>query len=151
GSLVAYVTPAFTFDEDRTTFTDDELSAIYYIWKHAAEDFSPFNINVTTVRPAKIGYPTSIEVLIGGDGAWFGNPGYIAGLGGGNAAVVFSEAMGNAVREMAEVVSHEAGHAFGLFHQSSFDANGNLVATYYEGPGDGTAPIMGESDLKRGL
>jgi hypothetical protein len=40
---------------------------------------------------------------------------------------------------IAETVSHESGHAFGLQHQSLYDASGVKIQEYYYGPGDGRA------------
>src|SRR6476620_5033187 len=44
--------PAYSRDSDLTTFSASELSSINEIWTRVAEDFAPFNINVTTVVPA---------------------------------------------------------------------------------------------------
>src|SRR5690606_16664021 len=55
---------------------------------------------------------------------------FTANLGNGNA------------KYTAEAVSHEAGHAFGLVHQSAYDGQGNLTAAYSQGTAD-WAPIMG--------
>ena len=53
---------------------------------------------------------------------------------------------------VAEASSHEAGHSFGLDHQASYDGAGRLTDEYYAGPGDGRAPIMGDSyDATRGV
>jgi serralysin len=48
------VTPAFDFDGNITSFSSSELERIQYIWQRVAEDFSPFNVNVTTQTPADI-------------------------------------------------------------------------------------------------
>ena len=47
-------------------------------------------------------------------------------------------------RYTGEAISHESGHGFGLQHQSQYSGT-SKVAEYYAGPGDGTAPIMGNS------
>src|SRR4029078_8004793 len=55
------------------------------------------------------------------------------------------------VRKIGETVSHEAGHTFGLYHQSAYNASGVQVDEYNEG-GSLRAPIMGDSDsAERGL
>src|SRR5689334_12001323 len=44
--------PAYSRDSDPTSFSATELTSINEIWTRVAEDFAPFNINVTTVTPA---------------------------------------------------------------------------------------------------
>jgi hypothetical protein len=43
-----YSAPAFDLNSDTSEFTPGELLAIKNIWRMVAEDYSPFNINVTT-------------------------------------------------------------------------------------------------------
>ncbi|MBW4458306.1 MAG: hypothetical protein KME55_40150, partial [Nostoc indistinguendum CM1-VF10] len=52
--LANIITPAFDFDSDTASFSSVELERIQYIWHRVAEDFSPFNVNVTTQAPADI-------------------------------------------------------------------------------------------------
>ncbi len=54
-------TAVFDIDEYPTTFSDDELAFITETWARVAEDYAPFNINVTTVEPAVLasGGPSS--------------------------------------------------------------------------------------------
>ncbi|MGL5035684.1 MAG: hypothetical protein ACRC6M_18010, partial [Microcystaceae cyanobacterium] len=40
--------PAWSLDADTTTFSDAERSIIQGIWQRVAEDFAPFDVNVTT-------------------------------------------------------------------------------------------------------
>jgi fibronectin type 3 domain-containing protein len=145
-------TPAYDIDGDPTTFTQTELNNITKIWQFVAEDYAPFNINVTTVQPANLGYGYTQKVDIGGNGAWTGgNYGGISYIGsftgsGPNISFVFPNNLGNGTpKYVGDASSHEAGHSFGLVHQSLYDANGNKIAEYYTGPGNGTAPIMGDS------
>jgi hypothetical protein len=118
-----------------------------------AEDYAPFNINVTTVQPASFAPKTALRVLFGGDGAWLGvAAGGVAlldtfgsGIGGVTpTCFVFSALFTNAL-DMATAGSHEAGHMFGLQHQSVYDAAGNKTSEYSTGLGaaDGTGPVMG--------
>jgi Fibronectin type III domain len=152
GTYSNIITPAFDQDGDPTTFSDSELAAIQKAWSCVAEDYAPFNINVTTVPPANMAHGATEKVDIGGDGAWTG------GRSGGlcyvndftmasvpNIAFVFSQnlAGGNA-RDTGDAASHESGHGFGLNHQSTYSGT-NLVQEYSTGPGDGTAPLMGSS------
>src|SRR5262249_14965366 len=63
--------------------------------------------------------------------------------GAENLVWVFSDDASSS-RDIADTVSHEAGHGFGLAHQSAYDANGNLLQEYNNNGGSFlTAPIMG--------
>ena len=52
GSYSNLTTPSYDVDGDTSTFTDGELANIGTIWAAVAEDYAPFNLDVTTVRPA---------------------------------------------------------------------------------------------------
>jgi hypothetical protein len=150
-------TPAFDQDGDPTTFSDAELAAIRQIVARVAEKYSPFNLDVTTEDPGQYLDRKALRVVIGGNGAWFGNAGGVAYVGGfynssSNTAWVFSSNLGNGnAKYVAEAAAHEAGHAFGLEHQSSYNSSGTRTAEYYAGNAQ-RAPIMGNSyDAARGL
>lgn len=143
------VTPAYDLDGDPTTFSASELSAIYEIWARVAEDFAPFNVDVTTIDPHSAADRVVAHVVIGGSYSdWFGSPaGGVAYVGGffnsaPNVAYVFENNLGNGYpRYVAEAASHEAGHLFGLDHQALWSGD-RLVQSY--NPGDSSwAPIMG--------
>ncbi len=157
GSYTPGTTPAYDIDGDPTTFSQQELDNIKLIWMGVSEKYSPFKINVTTVDPNT--QLNATKVVIGGDGAWApsppggGRPGGIGiegswantGVNFPNLAFVFPINLANGnPRFVAEAAAHEAGHGFGLNHQSLYDAGGNFVAEY--NPGDANrAPIMGKS------
>ncbi len=151
-------TPVYDRDGDLTTFSDTELNNMYVIWSRTAEDYAPFNVDVTTEQPPELapGVPDSVangvalRVAIGGDGSWTGGVyGGVANVGcftgsAANTVYVFSANFGSPWEYwVADAASHEAGHGFGLAHQSTYDANGNKTNEY--NPGDSTtwAPIMG--------
>ena len=52
GSYTNITTPVYDIDGDPTTFSDAELANIRAVWETVAEDYAPFNINVTTVEPS---------------------------------------------------------------------------------------------------
>ena len=127
------VTPPWDIDLDPTTFSDDELGIIQQVWERVAEDFRPFNINVTTQDPGVDALIKSFSgdetygqrVAIGGtNNDWF-KP-----IDGFNAGGVAHRSFGssvddpcfvfyggsNAVEAMADTVSHEVGHTLGLGH-----------------------------------
>lgn len=148
------VTPAFSIDADVTTFSDEELVAIVEIFSRVAEDFSPFNVNVTTVEPTDLSNGHGLRVAIGG-----GSDDWLGGVSGGfsyidtftnstpNVVYAFPENLNDADPTfIADVCSHEAGHAFGLKHQREFLPNGQIFE-YYDGDAT-TAPLMGNSYTK---
>ncbi len=117
------------------------------VWERVAEDFQPFNLNVTTDQRVYDAAPEGrrIRVII--------TPIVIPGLGG----IAFFDSFnweGNPVcwafattgKNAAEVVSHEVGHTLNLEHHGIFDEELEENLEYYEGHGSGDvgwAPIMG--------
>jgi len=139
------ITPPYDSDGDRANLTDTEAQEITDIWAVVAEDFAPFDVNVTTIDPGTYNNFQTITVAVGGTG-------FVAGAGGIAFLNAFSNSASNTAFAFTEVnrgvalasmtISHEAGHTFGLRHHSQFDANGNKVSEY--DPGDSeTGPIMG--------
>ncbi|MCO6455657.1 MAG: pre-peptidase C-terminal domain-containing protein [Pirellulaceae bacterium] len=155
GSFTNAVTPVFDQDNLPHLFTTQELAAITEVWHRVAEDFAPLNLNVTTVNPGNFANGTGLRVVIGGSSDdWYepqggqsaGGVAYVNSFTNGqpNVVYVFAENLANTARYIAEAAAHEAGHAFGLLHQSLYDSNGNLLQEYH--PGDALwAPIMGLS------
>ncbi|BBD66720.1 hypothetical protein NIES4072_60060 [Nostoc commune NIES-4072] len=155
------ITPAFDFDGNTASFSSVELERIQYIWQRVAEDFSPFNVNVTTQAPADINdliksgsddTRWGVRVAIGGSyDDWYGKAaGGTAYVGSFNwnsdtPAFVFDENTINGdEKETAETISHEVGHTLGLEH----DARITPAEEYYQGHGSGEtgwAPIMGSA------
>jgi hypothetical protein len=159
GAWSNITTPVYDFDGDATTFSDAELATIESVWQRVAEDFLPFNINVTTVEPAVLaaGAPESgangkaLRVAFGGSGSdWYGSSiggvSYINSFTSTIANVAYVFAGGTSTLSwMSNASSHEAGHAFGLQHQSAYDANGVKTNEYH--PGTETwIPIMGTAN-----
>ena len=145
------VTPPFDLDGNPSSFGPSELDRMLVAWQRTAEDFAPFDINVTTREP-------DLADLIrsgGGDTRWgaravitddvFANCGC-----GGHAYIdsfndptdtptfVYNQGEGS----LGETISHEVGHMLNLFHDGT--SVGGLE--YYRGHGTGTlgwGPIMG--------
>jgi len=120
------------------------------VWLEVAEDFLPFNVNITTdstIYHSKDDFERLIcyfarEVEGWGNDNWDGE--YPAGVAaavdayaGTNSNVlscwVFSR------RGSGAIASHELGHLYGLFHHGTDDGN-----AYYQGHGD-WGPIMGNT------
>lgn len=140
--------PAYDIDGNPNSFSSTELTRIENIWKRVAEDFIPFEVNVTTVNPGiealrKSGSGDSkwgIRVVITRDTQATGSGG-IAWIGSFNwntdtpVFVYNTSEVG-----VAEAASHEVGHSLYLAH------DGASTAEYYMGHGSGQtgwAPIMG--------
>jgi uncharacterized repeat protein (TIGR01451 family) len=149
GNYTNAVTPVYDQDGDRTTFSSGELASITEIWARVAEDYAPFNIDVTTIAPGSLANGVVAHIAIGGNYSdWFGSSaGGVAYIGGfynsaPNVGYVFEDALGNGnARYVAEAASHEAGHLFGLWHQSTWSGT-TLQAEYSQGNAQ-WAPIMG--------
>lgn len=150
--------PAWSIDADPTSFNDAERAVIQGIWQRVAEDFAPFNINVTTEYLGE-GYLTRSDssdqvfgtrALISPISSYFGYFGGIAFVDvfayvgdDFKPALIFPENLGpNDEKDIAEAISHEVGHNLGLSH------DGDAIWDYYPGQGSGEtgwAPIMGSS------
>jgi hypothetical protein len=150
GTSGAITTQVFSIDGDLNTFSASELSVIDGIWKRMAEDFSPLNINVTTVLPSDFNNKHALRLAIGdqsGGGINWGGIGGIACLGSfynsaSNVVFIVPDGLGpNNAKYMAMAGSHEAGHGFGLAHQDNPPCGG------YHGGGtynfENKGPIMG--------
>lgn len=123
------------------------------VFSRVAEDYRPFNINVTTDSTKFLAAPLDkrMRVIITVSSSWYGSAGGVAFIGSftwgdDTPCFVFSALLGNSVKKISEASAHEAGHTLGLFHQSAYDANCNLISDYNYGTGTGEigwAPIMG--------
>lgn len=151
GSYSNITTPAFSLDSDYSTFSTTEIAAMTEIWQRVAEDFAPFDVDVTTVDPGNFDNGVGMRVSIGGDGSWFGNAGGVAYVNTWtnsivNTVYVFSDKLAKNSKYIGEASSHESGHGFGLRHQSKY-VDGVKTDEYHPGSGD-WAPIMGVSYYK---
>ena len=160
------VSPAYDIDNNTSSFSATELANIREIWERAAEDFLPFDVDVTTEDPG-------VEALrnTGGSDTQWGIRAAIGGFssvlpisGSGAVGVAhlgsfsasfddpcfifpkeYTSSSSNAYanKGIAETISHEVGHTLNLVH------DGDSFSAYYGGQGSGTtgwAPIMGNSD-----
>jgi hypothetical protein len=124
------------------------------IFNRVAEDYRPFNVNVTTDSTKYWNAPANkrIRVVLTTSHEWYGtNAGGVAysrsfTWGDNSPCFVFTALLGYNTKNVAEAASHEAGHTFGLRHQSSYNTNCVKTAEYNGGQGTGEtswAPIMG--------
>jgi hypothetical protein len=158
GSYNVPTTPAYDLDDDPSTFSQPELDGVREVWSRVSEKYSPFNVNVTTVDPGTYEYGETVRLVVGGDSNWaggvYGGFGFVNGFNGltSNTAWVFSKNLGKGLpKYVAEAAAHEAGHNFGLQHQSAYSDAGVKVDEYNRGEA-AKAPIMGFSYYaERGL
>jgi hypothetical protein len=128
------------------------------IFNRVSEDYRPFVVNITTDSTKFLAAPLTrrVRVIVTPTSAWYpgvGGISYIGSFTWGDdvPAFTFSDKLSNNPKYIAECCSHESGHALGLSHQSSYDANCVLTQQYNSGTGSGEtgwAPIMGNSYTK---
>jgi len=150
----SFTTPAFSLDTDFATFSDPERILIQDVWSRVVEDFSPFDVNVTTQEPPLDDLRNTggddtrwgMRVVIGGDGSWMSGAAGVAYLNSfddniDNPCFVFAGQSWKENRSfMTTCISHEVGHTLGLKH------DGYNGSEYYGGRGSGETswgPIMG--------
>jgi hypothetical protein len=129
-------------------------AAITEVFNRVAEDYRPFNINVTTNEAKYTAAPFNrrMRVVITTSNEWYGSgAGGVAYVnsftwGDNTPCFVFSALLSMNTKNIAEAASHEAGHTFGLRHQSSYNSSCVKISDYNWGQGTGEigwAPIMG--------
>ena len=126
---------------------------IQEVFKRVAEDFAPFDLNVTTDSTKFISAPADkrMRAILTITSSWYGSAGGVAFVGSFNwgddtPCFIFSALHQYRVKDIAEATSHEAGHTLGLFHQAKYDATCAKLTDYDSGVGSGEigwAPIMG--------
>lgn len=148
------------FDTDGVpgTFSSAELQKIQGIWQRVAEDFAPFDVNVTTEAPPadRLTRTSTSDTTFGTTALITNNTGVYSCSCGGVAylyafddtteyykpALVFHNMLLNGEKYIAEAISHEVGHNLGLSH----DGRTTPAEGYYGGHGSGVTgwgPIMG--------
>ena len=150
------IAAAFDLDGAPGTFGTSELQVIQNIWKRVAEDYAPFDVDVTTEEPAAAALTRSSSsddtfgnrVMITPTN-FYANAGGVSYVGAFDdvgdyykTSWAFSNKLLNGEKYIAEACSHENGHSVGLHHEGTTSGT-----TYYQGQGD-WAPIMGNSYYK---
>lgn len=129
---------------------NDQITEVF---NRVAEDYRPFNINITTDSTKYLAAPANrrMRVIITVSSSWYGSAGGVAFVtsfrwGDDTPCFVFSALLNYNPKNIAESASHEAGHTLGLYHQSLYNASCVKMADYHPGEGSGEigwAPIMG--------
>jgi hypothetical protein len=145
-------------------FAPAALSAagITEVVERVAEDYAPFDIAVSTIWADYLAAPVGrrTRVMVTPTTTALRNSGGVAMINSWSAA---GQTMSSTVpawvftttpKQIAEGVSHEAGHTLGLNHDGTETPDGRTSAEYYKGHGGDLssplswAPIMGESYLR---
>ena len=124
------------------------------IYNRIAEDYRPFNINVTTDSLKYEAAPATkrMRAIFTITNSWYGtSAGGVAYIGsftwGDNTpCFIFTALFKYNVKNIAEAGAHELGHTLGLRHQATYDATCAKIQEYNSGVGTGEtswAPIMG--------
>jgi len=134
--------------------TDAQITEAFY---RVAEDYRPFNINITTDSTVFLAAPLNkrMRVVITPTSAWcpgVGGIGYVGSFTAGDdiPCFVFSDRLGYSPKMVGECCSHESGHTVGLSHQSKYGSDCNTPTEPYNSGSvasgeTGWAPIMGNS------
>jgi hypothetical protein len=155
GSNVVQAVP-FDTDGSPNIFSPSERTTIQFVWQRVAEDFAPFDVDVTTEPPLpeRLTRSSPADDEYGTTALITNNAGvYNCGCGGVayigvfddvgdyyKPALVFFNMLGSDEKNIAEATSHEVGHNLNLLH------DGYSGGGYYPGHGSGNtgwAPIMG--------
>jgi hypothetical protein len=129
------------------------------IFNRVSEHYRPFNLNITTDSTVFLAAPLTkrIRIIVTPTSSWYTGVGGISYTGSftwgdDTPAFVFCDRLGpNNAKMVAECCTHESGHSLGLSHQSLYNSNCTLIATYNAGTGTGGtgwAPVMGNSYYK---
>ena len=142
---------------DPSGMTDTQITEAF---NRVAEDYRPFDINITTDSAVFLAAPLNrrVRVIITTTSSWYPGVGGVAYIGSftwgdDTPAFVFSDLLGPYSPKMVgECCSHESGHTLGLSHQSKYGSDCTTpIEQYNGGTGGGEtgwAPIMGNSYYK---
>jgi hypothetical protein len=164
GSADCWAGP-FNTDGNAGTFDTSERAVVRGVWERVAEDYAPFDVDVTTEDPGyaainrtgsgDLAFGTRALITQGTDmcngrtvigGICAASCGGIAYVGNFDSttshdylqpALVFPWALANSAKYIGEATSHEVGHNLGLSH------DGETGGTTYSYGHDHWAPIMG--------
>jgi hypothetical protein len=133
-------------DNKPKSFSNSEVTSMAEIWERIAEDFAPFDVDVTTEDPKQYGQNVAWVLITDSDprgkhplpSAKAGSTTYMNVFGYSHSdyyspALVYHNNLGSAA-SIAEASSHSIGHIVGLSHDTSVGTGKGKVSW---------APIMG--------
>ena len=133
-------------------FNDAQITEIF---NRVAEDYRPFNVNITTDSTVFLAAPLTqrIRIIITLTSSWYTGVGGVAYTGSfiwgdDTPGFVFPDRLGYSTKNVAECCSHESGHTVGLSHQAKYSGTCTFISPYNDGTGSGEigwAPVMGNS------
>jgi hypothetical protein len=136
----------FDTDDNPKSFSDSEVSSMAEIWERVAEDFAPFDVDVTTEDPGKFGQNVVWVLVTDSEprgkqplpSATAGSATYMNVFGFSHTAYyspafIYQNNLGS-TGAIAEASSHSIGHIMGLSHDTSVGTGKGNVSW---------APIMG--------
>jgi hypothetical protein len=133
-------------------FNDKQIEEIFH---RVAEDYRPFNINITTDSSTFFLAPFNqrVRIVVTTTSSWYANVGGVSYTGSftwgdDTPGFVFVDKLAYSTKNVAECCTHESGHTLGLSHQAKYNGSCTLIATYNDGVGSGEigwAPVMGNS------
>ena len=131
----------YSRDIDSNSFSATDRYNIWLAWLEAAEDYAPFDINVTSSEAVYLATPSTnrVQIIATTTDYFLPDAGGVAYLDAFQAAGDYYRtgwAWNSTAGSLGITISHEAGHQMGLSH------DGTLTVEYYEGHGD-WGPIMG--------
>ena len=138
------VNPPYDLDGDPLSFSTTELNRVLTSWQRVAEDFAPFDVNVTTEDPGTEALRNSgagdtqwgVRVVVTDDTFADCGCGGHARIGSFDSSVDTPAFVYNSGQNtLPETITHEVGHTINLSHDGTSD--GNTTVTYYSGHGSG--------------
>lgn len=146
GPASSYNALPYDSDGNPGAFSQNELSEMAEIWHRIAEDFAPYEIDVTTEEPENLNSHTGRILITASQDAngknmpssTAGGVAYVNVWGRSDyhtkysPALVYYDNLGPSYPPyVAEAASHELGHNLGLSH------DGSTTSSYYSGHGEG--------------
>ncbi|MBM4048247.1 MAG: hypothetical protein FJ279_24350, partial [Planctomycetes bacterium] len=150
------ITAPFDMDGNPDAFSEEEQRVIQRVWQRVAEDYAPFELDVTTQDPGDAALARSDEsdqnygtrAVIGPQAANLPGVGGYSYMGVFDSVgdyyknvFVYSDNLLNREMNLGGAAAHEVGHPFGLNHDGTRGGS-----EYYEGHGTGAmkwGAIMG--------
>jgi hypothetical protein len=148
--IPTWKTRSYDTDGDTDSFSAAEIGAMVEIWQRIADNYAPFDVDVTTEDPGKIGSNTGwilvthseagsrqpLPAASAGGAAYFNTFGYSHARYFSPIFVYYNNL--NSPAAVAHAASHEMGHNLSLSHDGSTGSAGSHGAVYKN-----WAPVMG--------